>query len=104
MQQVLTRPLTAAEMRRQMDANGYVEGVVPVDIDEVIDNDRDAFLAMLSELLTDSADLEDLEYEVVGSDTDTLHILVSGDATSLLEETEEDDDEEGEEDEEDDPR
>lgn len=98
MQQVLTRPLTAAQMRRQMDANGYVEGIVPVELDEIIDSDRDAFFAMLSELLTDSPDLEDLEYEVVGAEGDTLHMLVSGDATSLLEETEDDDETEDDED------
>jgi hypothetical protein len=101
MQQVLTRPLTHAQMRRQMDANGYVEGVVPVDLDEIIDSDRDTFLSMMSELLTDSSELEDLEYEVVGADGDTLHILVSGDATALLDETEEEDEEEEEEDEDD---
>jgi len=100
MQEVLTRPLTQAQIRRQMDANGYVEGVIPVDLDEIIDSDRDAFLAMLSEMLTDSPDLDDLEYEVVGHDGDMLHVLVSGDATTLLDEA----DEEEEEDEEDDFR
>lgn len=97
MEQVLTRPLTPVQMRRQMDANGYVEGIVPVDLDEIIDSDRDGFLSMLSELLTDSADLEDLEYEVVGADSDTLHILVSGDATALLDEAEEDEEEDDDE-------
>ena len=89
MQEVLTRPLTQAQIRRQMDANGYVEGVIPVDLDEIVDSDRDAFIAMLSEMLTDSPDLDDLEYEVVGNDGDTLHIEVSGDATALLDEAEE---------------
>jgi hypothetical protein len=98
MQEVLTRPLTHVQMRRQMDANGYVEGIVPVDLDEIIDSDRDTFIGMLSEMLTDSADLDELEYEVVGYDGDTLHILVSGDATSLLDETEEEEEEEDEED------
>ena len=102
MQEVLTRPLTHVQMRRQMDANGYVEGIVPVDLDEIIDSDRDTFIGMLSEMLTDSADLDELEYEVVGFDGDMLHILVSGDATALLDDTEEV--EEEEEDEEDDFR
>jgi hypothetical protein len=102
MQEVLTRPLTHVQMRRQMDANGYVEGIVPVDLDEIIDSDRDTFVGMLSEMLTDSADLDELEYEVVGFDGDMLHILVSGDATVLLDDTEEED--EAEEDEEDDFR
>jgi len=100
MQEVLTRPLTHAQMRRQMDANGYVEGIIPLDLDEIIDSDRDTFIGMLSEMLTDSADLDDLEYEVVGHDGDTLHILVSGDATALLEETEDEEEEEEDEEEE----
>jgi len=88
MHEVLTRPLTHAQMKRQMDAEGYVEGVVPVDLDEIVDCDRDTFIGMLSEMLTDSVELDDVEYEVVGHDGDMLHILVSGDATGLLEEAE----------------
>jgi hypothetical protein len=81
-----------------MDANGYVEGVVPVDVDEIVDSDRDAFIGMLSEMLTDSPDLDELEYEVVGHDGDMLHILVSGDATALLDDTDDDEEVEDEED------
>lgn len=98
MHEVLTRPLTHVQMRRQMDANGYVEGVVPVDVDEIVDSDRDAFIGMLSEMLTDSPDLDELEYEVVGHDGDMLHILVSGDATALLDDTDDDEEVEDEED------
>jgi hypothetical protein len=49
-------------------------------------------------MLTDSADLDDLEYEVVGNDGDTLHMLVSGDATALLDDAEDEEEEEDEED------
>jgi len=98
MQEVLTRPLTHTQMRRQMDVEGYVEGIVPVNLDEIIDCDRDTFIGMLSEMLTDSPDLEDVEYEVVGHDGDMLHILVSGDASALLEEAEEEELDEDEED------
>jgi hypothetical protein len=98
MQEVLTRPLTHAQMRRQMDVEGYVEGTVPVDLDEIVDCDRDTFIGMLSEMLTDSPDLEDVEYEVVGHDGDMLHILVSGDASALLDEAEEEEPDDEEED------
>jgi len=98
MQEVLTRPLTHTQMRRQMDIEGYVEGIVPVNLDEIIDCDRDTFIGMLSEMLTDSPDLEDVEYEVVGHDGDMLHILVSGDASALLDEAEEEELDEDEED------
>ena len=95
---LLTRPLTATQVRRQMDADGLVEGVVAIELDDMIDNDRDRVMELLSELLVDSNGLEDIEYELVGNDGDMLHVLVRGDASSLVEdeEEEEDDDEEEE--------
>jgi hypothetical protein len=99
MLEILTRPLTEKQMRKQMDANGYVEGIVPVELEEIVDMDRSAFLVLLSELLTDSTELEDVDYELVGHDGSTLHLHVTGDATSILEDLiEEADDDEEEED------
>lgn len=86
---LLTRPLTASQVRRQMDAQGMVEGVVAVELDDLIDNDRDRVMEILAELLVDSTGLEDIEYEMVGIDGDLLHLRVSGDASSILEEEDE---------------
>jgi hypothetical protein len=97
MLEVLTRPLTEKKMRKQMDANGYVEGTVPVELEEIIDLDRNAILELLSELLTDSTELDDIDYDLVGYDGSTLHLHVTGDAGAILEDLiEEDDDEEEE--------
>ncbi len=95
---LLTRPLTASQIRRQMDANGVVEGVVAVELDDLIDNDRDRVMEILSEALIDNGALEDIEYEAVGVDGDMVHLLVSGDASSLVEEEEEESDEDEDED------
>ncbi|MDA8093137.1 MAG: hypothetical protein M0T84_04365 [Betaproteobacteria bacterium] len=86
MQDVLTRSLTEREIRKQMEAAGQVEGTVAVDLEEIIDADRDTFLTLLSELLTDSPDLDDIEYEVLGVDDGMLQIHVTADASALLEE------------------
>jgi hypothetical protein len=95
---LLTRPLTATQIRRQMDADGLVEGVVVIELDDIIDNDRDRVMELLSEALVNSNGLEDIEYELVGSDGDMLHISVRGDASSLVEDEEEEEDEDEEED------
>lgn len=96
--ELLSRPLTAAQIRRQMDADGLVEGVIALELDDVIDNDRDRVMELLSEALVGSNGLEDIEYELVGNDGDMLHILVRGDASSLVEDEEEEEDEDEEED------
>jgi hypothetical protein len=54
-------------------------------------------MELLSEALVDSTGLEDVEYELVGNDGDMLHVLVRGDASSLVEDEEEDEDEDDEE-------
>lgn len=96
---LLTRPLTATQIRRQMDADGLVEGVVSIELDDIIDNDRDRVMELFAEALVDNTALEDIEYELVGNDGDMLHILVRGDASNLVEDEEE---EEGDEEDEDD--
>lgn len=85
MQDVLTGPLSEKEMRRQMEVAGRVEGTVAVDIEDMVEGDRESFLTLLSELLTDSTELEDIEYEVVGHDNGMVHFHVDGDASAVLE-------------------
>ncbi len=85
MQEVLTGPLSEKEIRRQMEAAGRIEGTVAVDIEDVIEGDRESFLTLLSELLTDSAELEDIEYELVGHENGMAHFHVNGDASIVLE-------------------
>jgi hypothetical protein len=76
-----------------MDADGLVEGVVAIELDDVIDSDRDRVMELLSEALADSNAIEDIEYELVGNDGDMLHVLVRGDASSLVEDEDEEEDE-----------
>lgn len=86
---VLTQALTHKEIKRRMDEDKYIKGVVAVELSEIIDNDFEGFLDILSERLLHSANLMDINYSVVGhADDSTLHILVSGDVSEAIEEEE----------------
>ena len=73
---VLQEPLTA----KDCDQKGWLKGVVPVALSEIIDGDLETFMDKLSELLTGTELLSDFSYRVVGHDGDTLYIEVEGDA------------------------
>lgn len=87
----LREPLTHKEIIEQMDESGYVEGVVAVDLNQVIVNDLEAFLDAISMKLVNSECLMDVNYAVVGLGSDDKQILlqVSGDVSSVLDEEDE---------------
>lgn len=72
----LDKPLTAEDV----DSDGWVRGVIRVELSELISNDLEGVLDILSERLTGSGLLSDITYDVVGNDGDTLFVRVSGDA------------------------
>lgn len=75
---LLTEPLTA----KDADAEGWVKGVVPVNLSEIINHEEDEFLDILSERLVGDCMLREFDYRVVGFDKSgtELHIEVCGDA------------------------
>lgn len=81
---VLSKPLSADEMVRQMEENGVVEGVVGIELSKVIPLDLEGFLDAVSEKLTGSCSLSGIDYTLVGHDGDTLHLRVIGDASLIL--------------------
>ena len=74
--------------------NGYVEGIVFIDLCFLMDNDFETILDELSEKLTGSTLLMGVEYTHIPekSTVDTLCFKVSGDASELLEAEYEDED------------
>lgn len=62
----LTKPLTKNEIKEKTDENGYIAGNVLVDTDDMIDSDLEGFLDILSERLTGSPCLMDINYRIVG--------------------------------------
>lgn len=83
------KPLTAEELKEAVDEDNYVSVIVPIGLNEFIDNDLEGVLDSLSEATTGSTLLMDISYAVVGTDDDgNLLVRVSGDATDILEENE----------------
>ena len=71
--------MTRAEIKEK-SADNYVEEVIPVSLHDLIDNNLEGFLDVMTEqLLGEQGLLSDIEYEVVGSGmSDDIHIRVSG--------------------------
>ena len=56
---------------------------VEVDLHEIIDNDLEGLLDILSERATGSPLLMDISYRIVGHENDTLKIEVDGDISAI---------------------
>jgi len=82
-ERVLREPLSEEEIKKAHEKDGTVEGVVRVDVSEVIDGDLESFLDLLSRRLVDSELLSDIQYEVVDVEDDVLLIRVSGETAML---------------------
>lgn len=83
--EVLYKALTIKQIKKRMDEDNYIEGIVAVDLSEIIDNDYDGFIDLISEKLVGDVFLMDVEYSAVGCDgNDTIFIKVSGDASNIL--------------------
>lgn len=67
-----------------------IQGVVAIDLEDIIDVDFNGFLSILSEKLTNTKDLTNIQYEIVGHNENILHIQVSGEALDILKEEEDD--------------
>lgn len=82
---VIEKPFSIKKIRK-LTKNGerFLEGVVSVDLSEVVDADLEGFLNILSERLTGSVLLENFSYLAVGAAENTLHIRVCGDARLTL--------------------
>lgn len=85
--QILEEPLEVDEMRAQMKKNGKISGVVQVDLKHLIEQElfmMDEFDDFLTELLTDTTLLKNMDYNVVGHNGNILFIDVSGDASDVI--------------------
>jgi hypothetical protein len=75
---ILAECLSVAEMAEQALATGRVEGVVAIDLDEIVGLDLEGFLDLLSERLIGNPLLMDTAHRVAGSLGDTVFIRVDG--------------------------
>jgi len=84
---VLKKPLRRDQAERMMaDHNGYIRGVIAVDIDYLVEHDSEAFLDLLSANLTGTELLQDIAYRIIGHKTPgTIYLEVSGNPAEALE-------------------
>lgn len=82
----LIEPLTIAEMKKQMEEKNEVTGVIRIELSDAIENGLEGFLDFISEELTGSPLLMDVDYEVIVADKDWIYLKVTGDASTILEE------------------
>jgi hypothetical protein len=80
-----TGQLSNAEMQQMMDENSVVKGVIEIELAEVIDNDFESFLDVISEKLTGSTLLMGTDYSIVGRNGNAILLAVTGDASMILE-------------------
>ena len=94
---LLDEPLSNSAIRQYLLANDgdCIKGVVAIELSDLIDNDLEGVLDLMSEKLTDTVLLTNIEYAVVGFDGETtLHMEVSGEVSQMdLEDDEPDEDE-----------
>lgn len=83
---VLYEPLTLEQIKKREDENGFIEGIIPVDLNEIINLDKEQFLDLVSERLTGCTALCNIDYSVIGSvGPQTILINVSGTTENLYE-------------------
>lgn len=85
-------PLTKEAVCRYKDDNNYIRGIVKVELSDLIENDLDGFLDLISEKLTRSPLLMDIGYEPVSVFEEELYLLVSGDVSEILDEEKDNED------------
>ena len=76
----LRHDVMTLEEIKEKSADNYIEEVVPVSLHDLIDNNLEGFLDIVSEqLLGEQGVLSDIGYEVVGSGmSDDVHIRITG--------------------------
>lgn len=84
-------PLTKEAVCRYKDDNNYIRGIVK-ELSDLIENDLDGFLDLISEKLTESPLLMDIGYEPVSVFEEELYLLVSGDVSEILDEEKDNED------------
>lgn len=80
---VLEEPLSLAEITRQYENSGRVEGVVAIEFQEFIGQTLDEIRDMLAEALVNGL-LMDIRYHLVGCKEQVLYIHVNGNPESIL--------------------
>lgn len=86
MSDLILEPLTAGEIEKIRNEDGYISARVIIELHDIIDNDLEGFLDILSEKLVGDDLLMDIDYKVTGvANENEVVIEVSGDPSASLE-------------------
>ena len=81
---ILEKPYTEEEIRTKAN-NNRIEGVIKIEMAQIIHSDMEEFLDILSEKLVGSCLLSDISYKIVGHESDYVLLLsVSGDISEIF--------------------
>lgn len=67
----LTRPMTLAETRKQMDEDNLIKVVISVSLHELFDNDLEQFNDLVESRIVEKGILADISYRIVGHEPPT---------------------------------
>lgn len=77
--------LTPKQMQEMMDTDGHITGIVAVDLSTIINDNIESLNDLVSEALTGTELLLDINYEIIGiQNRQTILLQVTGDATDIL--------------------
>lgn len=85
MVKILEKPLTIEEIRAQKNSTNYVSGNIAISLGDAINNNADLFYNLLSEKLTGTDLLTDIQYRAVGFVDGSIIIEVWGGVSMILE-------------------
>ena len=84
--EVLRKPLSMTAMKKLAKKNnGWIYGVVRVNLSEILNFELEGLLDLISMRLTGTDILMQASYEIVGHTQDTILLFVEGDASAILE-------------------
>ena len=83
---VQMKALTVEEIKERADEHNYIQGIVRVDLTDVVYDDQESFLDRLSNALIGDTTLTSISQEVVGVRDGYILFKVSGDASAVLQE------------------
>lgn len=83
---VQIKALTIEEIKERADERNYIQGIVRVDLTDVVYDDQESFLDRLSNALIGDTTLAGISQEVVGVLDGYILLKVSGDVSAVLQE------------------
>lgn len=83
---VQMKALTIEEIKERADERNYIQGIVRVDLTDVVYDDQESFLDRLSNALIGDTTLASISQEVVGVLDGYILLKVSGDVSAVLQE------------------